>query len=63
MGYHHTKIDLSRPGKPTYNCYVETFNETFLDEDAENQLSAWSGKSKRITVHIVYFLMCPEKPG
>ena len=26
------RIDFSRPGKPTDNCYVETFNGSFRDE-------------------------------
>lgn len=30
--HHHTKIDFSRPGKPTDNCYIETFNRSLRDE-------------------------------
>lgn len=31
--YHHgTRIDFSRPGKPTDNAYIETFNASFRDE-------------------------------
>jgi transposase InsO family protein len=31
--YHHqTRIDCSRPGKPTDNGHVESFNESFRDE-------------------------------
>ena len=31
--YHHkVRIDFSRPGKPTDNCYVETFNGSLRDE-------------------------------
>nr|WP_111946505.1 IS3 family transposase [Burkholderia gladioli] len=31
--YHHrAKIDFSRPGKPTDNCHIETFNGAFRDE-------------------------------
>jgi putative transposase len=26
------KIDFSRPGKPTYNAFIELFNGTFRDE-------------------------------
>lgn len=31
--YHHgTRIDLSSPGKPTANAFVETFNGSLSDE-------------------------------
>lgn len=31
--YHHKlRIDFSRPGKPTDNCYVETFSGSLRDE-------------------------------
>jgi putative transposase len=31
--YHHqVQIDFSRPGKPTDNCFVESFNGSFRDE-------------------------------
>lgn len=31
--YHHrAKVDFSRPGKPTDNCHIETFNGSFRDE-------------------------------
>ena len=31
--YHHkSAIDFSRPGKPTDNCFIETFNGSFRDE-------------------------------
>lgn len=31
--YHHqTKIDFSRPGKPTDNCFIETFNGSLRNE-------------------------------
>jgi transposase InsO family protein len=31
--YHHgVQIDFSRPGKPTGNSFVETFNGSFRDE-------------------------------
>jgi putative transposase len=28
----HVRMDFSRPGKPTDNCYVETFNGSLRDE-------------------------------
>ena len=32
-GYHHqTRIDFSRPGKPTDNAHVESFDGSFRDE-------------------------------
>jgi putative transposase len=30
--HHHVQIDFSRPGKPTDNCFIETFNESLRDE-------------------------------
>lgn len=31
--YHYrAKFDFSRPGKPTDNCHIETFNGSFRDE-------------------------------
>ena len=51
--YHQkTQIDFSRPGKPTDNCFVETFNGSFRDEclnvhwfetidEAREKIEAW----------------------
>lgn len=51
--YHHgVQIDFSRPGKPTDNCFVETFNGSLRDEclnvhwfesldDAKRQIEDW----------------------
>jgi putative transposase len=51
--YHHgVQIDFSRPGKPTDNCFVETFNGSLRDEclnvhwfesmnDAKAKIEAW----------------------
>lgn len=30
--HYHARIDFSRPGKPTDNCHIETFNGSFRDE-------------------------------
>jgi len=49
---HHVAIDFSRPGKPTDNCFVETFNGSLRDkclnvhwferlEDAIEKVEAW----------------------
>jgi len=51
--YHHrVRIDLSRSGKPTDNCFIETFNGSLRDEclnvhwfetldDAKERIEAW----------------------
>ena len=51
--YHYgVQLDFSRPGKPTDNCYVETFNGSVRDEclnvhwfetleDARAKIEAW----------------------
>jgi putative transposase len=51
--YHHgVRIDFSRPGKPTDNCFVETFNGSLRDEclnvhwfesleDAKAKIESW----------------------
>jgi putative transposase len=51
--YHHgVQIDFSRPGKPTDNCFVETFNGSLRDEclnvhwfetlaEATERIEAW----------------------
>jgi len=51
--YHHrVRIDFGRPGKPTDNCFIETFNGSLRDEclnvhwfetldDAKEKIEAW----------------------
>ena len=51
--YHHgVRIDFSRPGKPTDNCFIESFNGSLRDEclnvhwfesmeEAKAQIEAW----------------------
>jgi putative transposase len=51
--YHHgVQIDFSRPGKPTDNCFIETFNGSLRDEclnvhwfesveEAKEKIEAW----------------------
>lgn len=50
--YHNARIDFSRPGKPTANCFVETFNGSLRDEclnvhwfetldEAKEKIEAW----------------------
>jgi putative transposase len=51
--YHHgVQIDFGRPGKPTDNCFVETFNGSLRDEclnvhwfesleDAQEKIENW----------------------
>jgi putative transposase len=50
--WNHVKLDFSRPGKPTDNAYVESFNARFrLEclnehwflslEDAQEKIEAW----------------------
>src|SRR5690606_5302357 len=51
--YHHgVRLDFSRPGKPTDNCFIETFNRSLRDEclnlhwfesidEAQAKIEAW----------------------
>ena len=52
------KIDFSRPGKPTDNAFIESFNGTFRDEclnvhwfetlaEAKQLIEAWRQEYKR----------------
>ena len=47
--YHHkVRIDFSRPGKPTDNCYVETFNGSLRDECLNVHWFASLGQARQI---------------
>ena len=50
--HHHVQIDVSRPGKPTDNSFVESFNGSLRDEclnvhwfetidEAKEKIEAW----------------------
>jgi len=50
--HHGVQIDFSRPGKPTDNCFIETFNGSLRDEclnvhwfesleDAKEKIEGW----------------------
>ena len=61
--YHHgVRIDFSRPGKPTDNCFVETFNGSLRDEclnvhwfmsleDARDKIERWRIDYNRCRPH------------
>ena len=61
--YHHgVRIDFSRPGKPTDNCFIETFNGLLRDEclnsrwfesvdDARQTLQAWRRDYNEVRPH------------
>jgi len=61
--YHHkVRIDFSRPGKPTDNCFIETFNGSLRDEclntswfetvdDARAKIEAWRAEYNESRPH------------
>jgi len=66
------KIDFSRPGKPTDNAFVESFNGTFRDEcinvhwfetlaEAEVPGSATSPKSPPALFCLVYWTLAEDR--
>jgi putative transposase len=71
--YHcSTRIDFSRPGKPTDNCYVETFNGSFRDEclnlhwfetmeDAKAIIEAWRRDYNETRPHMALNDVPPEE--
>lgn len=71
--YHHrVTIDFSRPGKPTDNCYVETFNGSYRDEclnvhwfetmnDAQAISEAWRRDYNETRPHMALNDVPPEE--
>jgi putative transposase len=66
------RIDFSRPGKPTDNCYVETFNGSFRDEclnlhwsetieDARAIIEAWRRDYSETRPHMALNDIAPEE--
>ncbi len=48
--YHYrAKIDFSRPGKPTDNCHIETFNGSFRDECLNLHWFETLGEARRLS--------------
>lgn len=59
---HKVRIDFSRPGKPTDNCFIETFNGSFRDEclnvhwfetidEAKAKIEAWRAEYNESRPH------------
>jgi putative transposase len=71
--YHcKTRIDFSRPGKPTDNCYVETFNGSLRDEclnlhwfetleDAKATIEGWRRDYNETRPHMALKDAAPEE--
>jgi putative transposase len=71
--YHcKTRIDFSRPGKPTDNCFVETFNGSLRDEclnvhwfesidDAKEIIEAWRRDYNETRPHMALNGNAPEE--
>jgi len=71
--YHRkARIDFSRPGKPTDNCYVETFNGSLRDEclnvhwfetieDAKVIIEAWRRDYNETRPHMALKDVAPEE--
>lgn len=73
--YHwKTRIDFSRPGKPTDNCYVETFNGSLRDEclnlhwfetieEAKAIIESWRQEYNESRPHMALKNLTPEEYG
>lgn len=71
--YHHgVRMDFSRPGKPTDNAYIETFNGTLRDEclnlhwfgsitEAQRQIEAWRRDYNKSRPHSALDHMSPAE--
>jgi len=71
--YHHrVRIDFSRPGKPTDNCFIETFNGSLRDEclnthwfetidDAKAKIEAWRTDYNESRPHQALFEKTPAE--
>ena len=60
--FNHVKLDYSRPGKPTDNAYIESFNGSFRDEclnthwfmslvDARDKIGRWKKDYNELRPH------------
>jgi putative transposase len=71
--YHHgTRIDFSRPGKPTDNAYIETFNGSLRDEclnlhwfetitEAKRLIEAWGREYNESRPHMALGNKTPQE--
>jgi len=71
--YHHgTRIDFSRPGKPTDNAHIETFNGSLRDEclnvhwfssieEAQALIEAWRREYNESRPHMALGNMTPRE--
>ena len=60
--FNHVQLDYSRPGKPTDNAYIESFNGSFRDEclnthwfmsleDAQEKIASWKEDYNELRPH------------
>jgi putative transposase len=69
---HHVTLDFSRPGKPTDNAYVESFNGRFREEclntcwflsldDAQEKIEAWRRHYNESRPHTALGYLSPSE--
>lgn len=69
---HHVTLDFSRPGKPTDNAYIESFNGSFRDEclnahwfmsieDAKEKIEIWRCDYNEFRTHSALNNMTPNE--